>query len=240
MSDVAHRAETALRGMQASLLEVNVSVGRCVDCPLYKCCRHSNDSDATCRLASQAVAEFVAQILLCPWILPEDYPGIRSLASIHASMILAEEYFRVFGSVNVKRYGRKIRTMEFRSLHLQYTRLQEKLQSGLEKYGLTPSGRRLLRTGDRQQTSKKNPLRGIEDYIDAHYSLSREDLGEIIDRQGNVIQTPAHVIQAQEPTREGEHSGVLPGSAAPQPATSGDAGSGAEGDLRTSDIEVSA
>jgi len=223
-----NKAETRIARYQESLLQVNVSVARCADCPLRKTCREANDEDDACRLTSKAMAEFEEHALKCAWILTEDMPGVRALGSIHASMILAEEFFREYGAIAIQggKKGRSKKNTEdeneenddakgqpfFTPLHTQYVRLQEKFQAGLERYGLTPSGRRALRA----KVVGPTPISALEQYVEAKYEV--KDAG-----------SPG----------EGEHRRFLPGSTAPEPAAPGHSGSAPASDLRSSGNEGS-
>jgi len=201
---------------QDALLEVNVSVGRCCDCPLKSSCREANDEDSICRLTTKAMAKFEHHAFSCGWILPEDMPGVRALGAIHASMILAEEFFRCYGSIVVKK-GRKREVEDdeaekdvpcFTPLHTQYVRLQEKFQVGLERYGLTPSGRRALRA----RVSAPSAMIALEKYVEANYE-----------------------VRSARPARADGHRGVLPGPGVPEPAAPRDPGGPPPSDLRPGD-----
>ena len=139
----------------------HVTYGGCDRCPLVSNCVEANDTDTSCRLARKATEEFLKFVADMPHVTKADMFGIRSLASIYASMIVAEAYFKVYGSVEVSDGN-----PSFSDLHKQWIRLQTRFQEGLAKYGLTPAGRRLLDANF--ERSKSN---SFEDFVAAKYKI---------------------------------------------------------------------
>jgi hypothetical protein len=143
---------------QQYLQETNISVGRCHDCPVNDACAYRSETSITCGAANAAIKYFEDEVYKVPHISKEDSIGIRSLASIYASGIIAELYFKRFGSVGFKVLADGSRQRAFIELHTQYLRIQKLLQEGLGQYGLTPMGRKQLIPKNNGSEIGKNSL----------------------------------------------------------------------------------
>lgn len=171
------KAAQAILAKQKSLFSIAVSVGECKKCPLKDSCPYVNETDTTCRAADVAIKQFETQAAKSPWIGPEDALGIRTLAAQYASIIIAEMYFAKYGSVVVKEVN-GARQMAFSMLHDQYTKLLKNFHEALDRYGLTPMGRKNLKPTDSGGGRKGSFL---ESYIDAQYAVKGDEKKEAPD-----------------------------------------------------------
>jgi len=130
----------AVMAKQRDLLKTTISVGSCTACPLKESCEHANETDETCRAVDIALTQFWAEVLKSPWIEETDSLGIRNLGALYGSIILAELYFKQYGSIEAKKGG-----LAFSHLHKDYQKMLTQLNDGLSSYGLTPIGRKKLK-----------------------------------------------------------------------------------------------
>lgn len=213
-----HARRTAIRAIrrkQEEVFRTTISVGKCCECALEDVCRFSNKTDETCRAVDFAVKEFQDFVYKAGTVKPADALAVRTLSSVWGSIILAELYFKHYGSV-VRGMEGGTRAYAFSAMHSQYLRLLEKMQIGLDRLGLSPAGRKALFSGLLPQVPETTKL---TEYVAKKYGGLNGNSG------------------AKETS---QHNRLLPGSSTAGPSSPGHPRSTPESDVRPSPDKESA
>jgi len=160
---------------------------------------------------NKALDFFFYDIERTQYVQARDTHACRMLGGIYASIIVAEEYFRQFGSIHIKD-GK----MQFTELHKQYTKMVSQLNSGLATMGLTPVGRQLL-----NESRDVGVSSAFEKYI------------------SEKVRDVEYTVTDDRPKETDQHNRVLPGPEAVESPAPGHTGSPAEEDIRPTDDEGS-
>ena len=112
----------------------------CKRCLIKDVCSYRDDDANACGLAEAAVKEFGELLKKNTFTDAQDRIAIKSLSGIYSSLIILEHHLNKFGM-----FGASISNM-----HEYYHKLHKTLMEGLEKFGLTPSGRKSLLTKMKQ------------------------------------------------------------------------------------------
>lgn len=204
-----------IRRKQEEVFRTSVSVGKCCDCALEDVCRFSNKTDETCRAVDFAIKEFQDFVYKAGTVKPVDALAVRTLSSIWGSIILAELYFKHYGSVIRGMEGGK-KAYAFSVMHGQYLRLLEKMQVGLDRLGLSPAGRKALFSGLLPQVPETTKL---TEYVSKKYGGLNGNSGT---------------------TETSQHSRLLQGPSTSGSPSSGHARSTPKSDVRPSSDKESA
>lgn len=186
------------------LFETAVSLGDCRSCPLKDTCQFFDDSSLSCGMIDEAVSEFyqfAAQT--APSLQKSDVMLLRTAGSLHATIVLCEEYFRRFGSVETGRNG----AFRLNTMFSQYQKTLKQYQSLLSELGLTPTSRQKLT----ERLRKDDGLRAFENYVET----------KVIDAESE-----------PESSGSDQHHSVLRGQEASEPGTETRPESPPEADLQ--------
>lgn len=160
---MAKKKTKALKRKNTPKLNISVSVTKCIDCPVEDVCQLANRKVKSCSAADDAVKTFIAEVGKSTAVDSLDLIGLRTLSSQYATLAVYELYLSKFGSVmdddgDTKPNG----------LSKEYSRLSKQFLDGLDKYGMTPSGRKNLVSTKFIESGMGN----FEDYITKTYAIS--------------------------------------------------------------------
>ena len=122
------------------LREVNVNTGNCSSCPVRHVCAHYDEETSDCGAITGSVTQFLQDMQRSPWVKPEDSYSVRSLASLHAIIILCELFFKKYGAIE----GKEKSIVGFNQLMKDYLAVLAQYNKGLAEFGMNPRGRAAL------------------------------------------------------------------------------------------------